>query len=381
MVETAHESRDSRFAEGPTAIAVSFDLGWSLTELHFSKLPQRGQILTKADAANWEGGLPELSDLPGVDRAYLIAKRIQEELSLLEPVKSLKLDVNFDAVPVHLDNIQTAVFDLHLSVFRELAAEPRFELAYRLGVALAHTVLSVRQPARSSFVEELGWGRVQTLLEWLDELKRFLPSRSAKVVSITLERWRDWSRDKPPDYRDARATQALRQQGQVWRGLLSGELSPEDRLTPSGYAAAGAKMTRQIGGLLGRFILSPTGLAVVVVVLVLVLAATWLFDTGVSTDKLVAILVGLGGPIGLTAASAQATLNRTINSLQAPLWEAVLTEAMGEAAYVEPNRAVVIESRAQTPTESQASAEATGMESSTDSSHDETEARPDSGRH
>jgi hypothetical protein len=59
---------------------------------------------------------------------------------------------------------------------------------------------------------------------WLDDLDAKLPARSASAVRVSLRRWERWVADRSdPVQCDQTVIRALRQQGCVWRRLLTGQ--------------------------------------------------------------------------------------------------------------------------------------------------------------
>ncbi len=335
MAATKTRQTPDEFGSGENPVLAAVELAWTISELYFERLPAQVRLLSKDDSPGWSGGLPELGTLPGWERASQTADRIKAQLANVTGTAvpwAFEIDTDTTA-----GDLKESLFDLHLRVFRHLAASSsRTHLGYRLGVALAHTVMAVRKPVASPLATELDRYRVATILDWLGQLKRSLPAHSADAVSYGLEQWRDWAA-KPANVNDATdAVSAIGRQGRLWRDVLIGNRVAEDLLAPTDYVRAGTRMARWLGRLLLRFLASWVGLAIILTGALLAGAAYWLYRTGVDLTKVVAVALALLAPLGITATSAQATLKRAIGSMQRPLWDALLAEAIGEAAYVAP---------------------------------------------
>lgn len=319
-------------------VPLAFSAGWNISELYFSKLPQKVKLL---DAVELPPRLPELSTMPAWQRAQVTALRLAADIGRLGLPDNLPASLNFDALATKEAadaSFRSQVYALHLAVFNALAArDARVLLSYRLGVALAMTVLSVRGKTPSPYSEELKAPRVGTIQQWLDGLRTLLPSHSADAVKYTLREWSSWAgKRKPGTPNDARSTGSLRRQGEQWRSLLSGEKPAADMLEVEDYARAASRMVKRIGGLVIRSTFSWLGLVTLLILLLLVGAALWILSTGVNLTKIVAVLLALGTPIGLTASSVRTAVKRSLAAAQAPIWSALLVEAIGEATYINP---------------------------------------------
>ena len=317
---------------------LAFSAGWNICELYFAKLPKRVKLL---DPAQLPTRLPELSSMPGWQRAKLIALRTAAETAQLGILATASTSLSFDALGEEDDAatlFKQRIYALHVANFDQLAAvNAQLLLAYRLGAALAMTVLTVRAPLKSPYANELKSARVGTILEWLDALRTVLPEHSVDAVRFTLIQWRDWAGKAKADApNDPRSTSSLRKQGEGWRALLSGEKSAADMLEAEDYLRAATKMVRRLGRLLIASTISGLGIIALFVVGLLIAAGAWILSTGFSVTKLVAVALALGAPAGITASSIQAALKRSLSKAQTPIWEALLVEAIGEASYVNP---------------------------------------------
>lgn len=93
------------------------------------------------------------------------------------------------------------------------------------------------------------------------------------------------------------ATQVLRDQGRVWRSLLSGEKEPQDQLKSQDYVHAAVGLVRQTSSLTWHFIWSWSPLLVPAAVLLGgLLAAMFVFLSGGSeaAGAIAAVIAGAG---------------------------------------------------------------------------------------
>ena len=318
---------------------LAFSAGWNICELYFAKLSKKVILF---DLTQLPPRLPELGSMPRWQRVKLIALRIETEVAQLGlPVPSSpRLDFDELAKGDQAETLfRERVLAFHIANFNQLAAVngAQLLLAYRLGAALAMTVLTVRAPLKSPYATELKFAKVGTILEWLDALRTVLPIHSVDAVGFTLVQWRDWaSKLKTNTPNDPRTTSSLRRQGESWRALLAGEKPAADMLEAEDYVRAATKMARRLGRLLISAAVSGLGLIALLVAGLLIAAAAWILSSGFSVTKLVAVALALGAPVGITASSIQSALKRTLSSAQAPIWGALLVDAIGEASYVNP---------------------------------------------
>lgn len=92
--------------------------------------------------------------------------------------------------------------------------------------------------------------RLAIAFGWLDDLEASLPTHSAAVVRATVNDWKQWIARLPrfphgaisPARIDITVIRALRQQGDVWRRLLTGEQRPEQLLDRQAYIGAATKL-------------------------------------------------------------------------------------------------------------------------------------------
>jgi len=183
-------------------------------------------------------------------------------------------------------------------------------------------VASGTDDAEREFRELLGTGRLSTIKNWLVELKTLLPDHAAYAVSRGLDDWRDWAASPrtPADWRNAQT--AMRMQGYLWRGLITGEKAAVDMLSLSGYLAAARQIARRAWWL----ILLTVGSAVAVVV------AMSLLHSIPPTARLIAALAWLGGTLFAVLKASGALFGSAVKGAEGWLWQTELDESVAEAA-------------------------------------------------
>jgi hypothetical protein len=139
--------------------------------------------------------------------------------------------------PADVDAMLVALDELNVDVLRwAMARDHRVGLAYRLGRSLADTV---RRCDAEELPHRFG-GRQNELRRWLDELTGVLPPYAAPVVRHSLGRWtaavRAATASDPAEAELCDLAEELRDQGDLWRGVLTGGLHPRDLLDEEHYA-------------------------------------------------------------------------------------------------------------------------------------------------
>lgn len=206
------------------------------------------------------------------------------------------------ALPTGTDEFLLALDDLNVDVLRwATATNHRVGLAYRLGRSLADTV-------RRGDADQVPWrfaGRQFQIGRWLDELASVLPPYSAAVVRRSLAAWagavaRAGVGD-PAEAGLAELARELRNQGELWRNVLTGGLNPRDLLDEDDYAVVARNVIvrdRKLVVQAARGIFWPV-LVPLLVVLLAVVGVSAAAASGSPTARAAVALVGLGA--GLTA--------------------------------------------------------------------------------
>lgn len=135
------------------------------------------------------------------------------------------------------DDVRATILDLYMRV-RDLVAGSNVSatLGFRLGRMLADTVLLPAEDHPEILEDRFEDHRLATAFGWLDDLEASLPAHSAAVVRATLKDWKQWIARLPrspqgaisPARIDITVIRALRQQGDVWRRLLTGDSGPSN---------------------------------------------------------------------------------------------------------------------------------------------------------
>ncbi|MGA2828700.1 MAG: hypothetical protein ABSF03_21570 [Streptosporangiaceae bacterium] len=310
-------------------VSAAVALGWQVAKLYHSPVHQ-GPV---ADPRQ-DGRLPGFSGFSAVTHSKWLGEQIAATAARLvtapPPALLRALGVVLGCLGTESrdrDAILGAIFTLHCRLLEALTVTDfRLGKAYGLGRALAETTLvpaaSAADDVEGDFRELLGAGRIGTIKDWLVELKTLLPEHAAYAVSRGLDDWRDWAAapPAPTDWRNAQT--AMRMQGYLWRGLITGEKAAVDMLSLSGYLAAARQVARRAWWL----ILLTVGAAVAVVVAMVLLH-------GISpTTRLIAALAWLGGTLFAGLKASGALLGSAVKGAEGWLWQTELDESVAQAA-------------------------------------------------
>ncbi|MFC0008039.1 hypothetical protein [Micromonospora siamensis] len=226
----------------------------------------------------------------------------------------------------------SALDELNMDVLRwTMATDHRVGLAYRLGRSLADTVRNCElEPLTPRFN-----GRQAQLSRWLRTLASALPPFSAEVVRGSLAAWTTAvdaaTSAGPPGTPTVRElATAVRDQGELWRGVLTGELDPRDLLDEDDYAVVARRLvirdrrlvTEAVRGIF-RPVLVPLLAALLAVVGVSALAAS-----GSPTTRAAIALVGLGGGLAAIWRSVSRPALAVAGQVNRPLLDAELIVQM-----------------------------------------------------
>ncbi len=224
-------------------------------------------------------------------------------------------------------SLQGDLREAHLALARALsAADSRLAKAYHLGVALAATCYCPDDLA--SLKEELNPYRTARLGEWLADLASLFPDHSSRAVRLSCAEWRRWTDDPhflEPEQDWTEVRRALARQGEVWRALLSGEKSGTATLELHDYVRTGGRALKNGARLVGKmwFLL--------LIVLVLLGAGSWLLVKDEGAGATVAGLVSVATAIGVTWKGILGALAAVASKLQQPVWGAALDEEIAAA--------------------------------------------------
>jgi hypothetical protein len=332
------------------SVCLAADLGWLLAELYDSrKLPGPPR---NADARPLPPQLPGIGKMTAYEKACALAAQAGADLARL----GIALDTTMPSAenirivldkPGHTrDDVRAAVYDLYLDIRNRLAgSDPGAALALGLGRLLADTALLPASGDPGLLAERFGRYRVATALAWLDDLDARLPARSASAVRASLRRWEGWvgswcdaAGRIDPAHIDQGVIRALRQQGSVWRRLLTGQQAADQLLDGRAYAGAAADLLANGRRLAFRYMWkwSWAILSALAAVVAVIWAALTYAPAG--TDRFIAVLASAAGFVGLSWAGVQATLGRAVRQAEHAMWEAEVVTAIGKAATISPQK-------------------------------------------
>jgi hypothetical protein len=272
------------------------------------------------------------------------------------------------------DKFKPLVRQIHEALLSGLTvADYRLGKSYGLGRALAEIAIvpvSIESARRlTSGLPKTDVGKVfettvKDLFEgeqimkhqsWLLDMRDWFSPHAADAVSTTLGGWALWAirptiadrgPDREVDWDDpparAQVERALRRQGDVWRGLLSGEKDGVNMAGADYYFAAMASVVKRIARLAFGFLGTTLGLLLFLVVLVAAAALYFAAHSNNQTGVLAGVIALLGS-LGITTGTAGATVKQGWSKVQGPLWEWEISGAVANAAWHNPARLGSIE--------------------------------------
>jgi hypothetical protein len=322
-------------------VSAAFALGW-----HMSELYEKHRRATRGEPPD----LPSLSSLTEEHRIFVLVDQVTAGVAKLkEPIAHAGLPpIDFSEVerlgeePTESD----VVLEAHERLLGELtAADFRLGKAYGLGRALAD---SCREPNDFDTLKaELKPQRIANLLRWLDDLATAFPPHAAHSVGKSLMKWRDFlypsnetRASRPRRLRKVavidpqEAIKLLGRQGELWRGLLSGEKHGTDMLAIDDYLDAARAVASHAAAVLRGAVVRMPLLALLILALVGV--GVWQLVEG-SSSHLVAGVISVLAAVGLTWKGIGGALGRLVGKLEQPLWGAVLDDAIADAITLPAN--------------------------------------------
>jgi len=311
--------------------------------------------------------LPGLGSLPPQERRLLLIRQVKRDL---RDVWIQKESPTSDDLGQQIDKAAQADFcgviaAIHKQLLEGLTvADFRIGKSYGLGRALAETsilpcaVVSSRgvtglttkgdkgkalETALLGMFEEY---RVFTIQGWLLDLRDWFDDHAADAVSTTLGGWAFWmirptigDHQTNVDWDDlkvqGRITSALRRQGDMWRGLLTGEKNPMEIASPTYYFAAMASVVRKVAGLAWTFLGTGIGL-LLILLLIIGGAALYIASTSHNNTGILSAVVALLTTLGVTTGSAGAAVQKAWGKAEGPLWDAEVSAAIANSAWKNP---------------------------------------------
>jgi hypothetical protein len=338
---------------GPATVArpnveAAFSVGWRVAELYQLRVPP---AVANGDRAGDQlpDQLPGIGSLSTAERARLIVGQIAADLERAVPEREAG---DVAAIQQALDTsskegVRRAVYDLHCALLSGLTATDfRLGKAYGLGRALAETVLLPASRDPPSYARVFNPHRVRMIQAWLADLQSYFQASSTDAVEHGLATWSGWVRI--PDFFNGKRVswkgdgskirRALTRQGDVWRGLLSGEKNPIELLKLDDYVRAATGMAGTVAKLAGSFLIAtPLGIVLLVLALATTSALAYVVVAGIARDVIAGAIVLFGGTLGVTTASVVASVKKVLARAEEPLWQAEITRSIGVAALVEPD--------------------------------------------
>ena len=327
-------------ASGNARVCAAVSLGWQVAKLYHSPVhvgaaadPQRGPRL------------PGISGFPDATRSKWLAEQVDTTVTALLPMPPDPVIEALGQVIGLLGDDQRsrgatldAVFTLHCRLLESLTvADFRLGKAYGLGRALAETTLvpaaAAADDLAGAFGELLAAGRVATIKDWLVELKTMLPDHAAYAVSAGLTDWQQWvaAPRAATDWRGAQLE--MRVQGQLWRGLVTGEKAGSDMLNLSGYLGAARQIAK-------RAIIAARWPILIALLATAGVIVTVLTLHSVSpTARLVAGLAWVGATLAAAFKASGSLLGSAVKGAEGWLWQTELDESVATVATRMPSPA------------------------------------------
>lgn len=320
-------------ASGDASVCAAVSLGWQMAKLYHSPV----HVGAAADPRRGDR-LPGISGFPAATRSKWLAEQIDTTVTgLLRSPPGGVMDALGTVIGLlgddHRDHDTTldAIFALHCRLLEALTvADFRLGKAYGLGRALAETALVPSAADRDDLAQVFGGvlsaGRVATMKDWLVELKTMLPDHAAYAVAAGLTDWQRWVATPPAGADWQGAQLEMRVQGQLWRGLITGEKAAADLLNLSGYLAAARQIAkRAIIAARWAILLAVLGVAGVIIIVVTLPSVS-------PTARLVAGLAWVGATLAAALKASGALLASAVKGAEGWLWQTELDESVATAA-------------------------------------------------
>lgn len=330
------------------AVSLAFAVGWRLAELYDQdELPSPRP---PDPAAPPPPHLPGASEMSQYDRARVILGQAQAAVVALASVLGVELP-SLDGVGAvldrdghHRDDVRREILSSFMSIRNRLAeVSPLASTSCGLGRMLADTARLPSSNHPEILLERFESYRLSNAYRWLDDLSTALPAESAAAVKASLATWAQWAAKCPrvngklaPGALDGVVIRRLREQGEMWRRLMAGEVVARTLLGPEDYVSA-AERLMQRGRQIAAHFLAKWWLAVAAIVVGTGLAI-WaaLTYAPAGSTRTAAVLVSLAGALGVSWKTVGATLGKALSQAEASLWDSEIVVAIGHAATIQP---------------------------------------------
>jgi len=323
-----------------SSVGAAFTVGWYFARLYdFKEL---------RPAKPGEAVQPE--HLPGARGDRSDHERLMAYLARAE-VALPRLGV---CVPPSLRRLREAVHDpacpreqrreALLACYRDLrnrlaGCDTALLVAFSLGQALGDTYFLPRVHDAETLRGVFRGYRIKGICDSLRDLDQVLPADAGAAVRHSLLRWQRWAHssfgsEKTPLERDFddRCANALLEQAETTRRLLTGEQAARDLLGPEDYVAAASLLLRRSRGIAARFIREWWLSLLLLVLATASLVVVALAYAPNEATKAIAVIGAIAGALGISWKAVGATLGRTLSRVEAELWKVVVGETIGEAA-------------------------------------------------
>lgn len=335
-------------------VAQAFALGWHVEELY------RFEILlsppSKA-AGSSPKSLPGISGLTAAQRKDVLIRQVKFDLKDLWDLGDgnpplTEVNSKLDALRGATDTFVGLVDELHRILLEALTiADFRLGKSYNLGRSLGEAVITAgaaktSNELRDCFRDCLSTDAVFDLQASLLDLRDWYAKYAADAVSTTLGAWSLWSVrptidgkknvrwNEPDDFASIKG--AIKRQGDMWRGLLSGEKDPANIAGADAYFRAMASVVRRMSLLAVRFLTTAIGFLLFILVIVAGLALWIAASSPNNSGGVLGAVVALLGALGVTTGSVGASVKQAWSKAESPLWEAEVSQAIAQAAWKNP---------------------------------------------
>jgi hypothetical protein len=333
------------------AVCLAICLGWRIAELYDSKeLPGPPQ---RHENGELPDHLPGLGEMSKHERACALVAHVSADLAALERALGLAKMPGTEGISCALqeprhnrDAVREVILGLYIDIRNLLAGNNvSAALGFGLGRMLADTALLPTAGCPEIIAERFEEYRLANAFRWLDDLDASLPPHSAAAVRATLAEWQRWVAGLPrsasgaidPAQIDRNTIRRLRQQGEIWRRLLTGEQRPDQLLDRKAYIGAA---TRLLSGAcrIGFHYFWKWSWSIVLLAGA-VGAGFWAVLTyaPVETNQVAAIAASAAGFLSISWLGIRATLGRALRQAESALWETEVAAAIAHAATIRPN--------------------------------------------
>lgn len=328
------------------AVCLAVCLGWRMAELYDSKKlpgpPQHGG----------NGKLPEhlpgLGEMTDHEKACALVAHMSADLATLATALGLpevpdlgKVRDKLQLPGLTRDEVRKVILDVYKEIRNLIAGSNALvAIGFGLGRMLADTTLLPTADDPQKLADEFEEHRLANAFGWLEDLDTSLPSHAAAAVRATLAQWAQWVDGLPragdgtidPVAVDGTVIRALRQQGEVWRHLLTGEQRPDQLLDQQAYIAAAVRLLAAAWHVARRHLLKWSWLIVLVAGAAgIALWAALNYAPG-GTSRVAAVAVSSAGFLGISWLGVRATLGRALRQAESALWETEVATAIAQAA-------------------------------------------------